>query len=134
MSWNFGVVFALNSVRSTSKNRCSLDIAREVLSIASVRARKTKIMYGANLSFRQVEKYLSTLLRSGLLEHDADSGYLITKAGRRFLSLYEEYLERSKDLKHEVERNTKDRLKLENMCFTNTGEVNHVGIEKDALE
>ncbi len=61
-----------------------------MLSIASVRSRKTKIMYGANLSFHQVEKYLSALLRSGLLEHDVDSGYLITEAGREFLSLYEE--------------------------------------------
>ena len=56
-----------------------------MLSIASVRSRKTKIMYGANLSFHQVEKYLSVLLRSGLLEHDVDSGYLITGVGREFL-------------------------------------------------
>jgi predicted transcriptional regulator len=117
-----------------NKNRCSLDIVRAVLSIASVRARKTKIMYGANLSFHQVQKYLCVLLRNGLLEHDVDSGYLITAVGKEFLCLYEEYLERSKGLSQEVERNTKDRLKLESMCFNNTGEVNHVGIEKDARE
>jgi predicted transcriptional regulator len=124
----------LNSVRSVSKNRCSLDIVQAMLSIASVRSRKTKIMYGANLSFHQVQKYLSTLLRNGLLEHDVDSGYLITGAGKKFLRLYEDYLEQSKGLRQEVERNTKDRLKLESMCFNNTGEVNHVGIEKDSLE
>ena len=122
----------MNSVRSVNKNRRSLDIVRAVLSIASVRARKTKIMYGANLSFHQVQKYLTVLLRNGLLEHDADSGYLTTKAGREFLSLYEEYLERSKGLSQEVEKNTKDRLKLESMCFNNTGEANHVGMQKDA--
>jgi len=124
----------LNSVRSVNKNRCSLDIVRAVLSIASVRARKTKIMYGANLSFHQVQKYLCVLLRNGLLEHDVDSGYLITAAGKEFLCLYAEYLERSKGLSQEVEKNTKDRLKLESMCFNNTGKDNHVGIEKDALE
>jgi predicted transcriptional regulator len=124
----------LNSVRSINKNRCSLDIAREVLSIASVRARKTRIMYGANLSFRQVQKYLSTLLRSGLLEHNDDSGYLITKAGKEFLSLYEDYLTRSKGLSKEVERNTKDRLQLESMCFNSKGEAKHGGIEKDTSE
>jgi predicted transcriptional regulator len=124
----------LNSVRSVNKNRCNLDIARAVLSIASVRARKTKIMYGANLSFHQVQKYLCVLLRNGLLEHDADSGYLITAAGKEFLCLYADYLERSKGLSQEVEKNTKDRLKLESMCFNNTGEVNRVGIGKDALE
>jgi len=111
-----------------------LDIAREVLFIASVRARKTRIMYGANLSFRQVQKYLNTLLNNGLLEHDVDSGYLITDVGRAFVSLYEDYLERSKGLRCEVERNTKDRLQLESMCFNSKGEAKHGGIEKDALE
>ena len=105
-----------------------------MLSIASVRSRKTKIMYGANLSFHQVEKYLSFLLRSGLLEHDVDSGYLITGVGREFLSLYEEYLERSNVLRQEVERNTKDRLQLENMCFNNRIETIQTGVEKDDLE
>jgi predicted transcriptional regulator len=124
----------LNNVRSVSKNRCSLDIVRAMLSIASVRARKTKIMYGANLSFHQVEKYLSVLLRSGLLEHDVDSGYLITGLGRDFLVLYEEYLERSNVLRQEVERNTKDRLQLENMCFNNRCETIQTGLEKDDLE
>ena len=127
-------MFALNSVRSVNKNRCSLDIVQAVLSIASVRARKTKIMYGANLSFHQVEKYLSVLLRSRLLEHDVDSGYLITGAGREFISLYEDYLERSNVLRQEVERSTKDRLQLENMCFNNRIDVNQTGVEKDALE
>jgi predicted transcriptional regulator len=121
-------------VRSVSKNRCSLDIVQAMLSIASVRSRKTKIMYGANLSFHQVKKYLSYLLDSGLLEHDVDSGYLITKAGREFLSLYEEYLERSSVLRQEVERNTKVRLQLENMCFNNKIAAIQTGVEKDDLE
>ena len=124
----------LNSVRSVSKNRRSLDIVQAVLSIALVRVRKTKIMYGANLSFHQVEKYLSVLLRSGLLEHDVDCGYLITGAGREFLSLYEDYLERSNVLRQEVERNIKDRLQLENMCFNNRIETIQTGVEKDDLE
>jgi predicted transcriptional regulator len=124
----------LNNVRSVSKNRCSLDIVRAMLSIASVRSRKTKIMYGANLSFHQVEKYLSFLLRSGLLERDVDSGYLITCVGRDFLSLYQEYLERSNVLRQEVERNTKDRLQLENMCFKNKIENIQTLVEEDDLK
>ena len=124
----------MNNLRSVSKNRCSLDIVHAMLSIASVKSRKTKIMYGANLSFHQVEKYLSFLLRSGLLEHDVDSGYLITEVGREFLSLYEEYLVRSNVLRKEVERNTKDRLKLENMCFNNRIATIQTGVEKDDLE
>jgi hypothetical protein len=104
------------------------------LSIALVRCRKTKIMYGANLSFHQVEKYLGCLLRSGLLELDVDSGYLVTGLGREFLFLYEEYLVRSSVLWQEVERNMKDRLLLENMCFNNRTATIQTGVEKDALE
>ena len=124
----------MNSVRALNKNRCSLDIVKAVLCIASVRAKKTKIMYGANLSFHQVQKYLSVLSRSGLLAHDVDSGYFITNVGREFLSLYEEYLERSSVLREEVERNTQYRLQLENMCFNNRIETIKTGVEKNDLE
>jgi predicted transcriptional regulator len=106
-----------------NKNRRGLDIVREVLSIVSVRVRKTKIMYGANLSFVQVEKYLTVLLGSGLLKHDGDSGYLITERGMEFLQLYEDHLERSTRLREEVERNMRDRLRLENMCFSNKSDA-----------
>ena len=114
-----------------NKNRRSLDIVREVLSIVSVRVRKTKIMYRANLSFVQVEKYLTVLLGNGLLKHDGDSGYLITERGKEFLQLYEDYLERSTHLREEVETNMRDRLLLENMCFSNKSEANQMGIGKD---
>ena len=73
-------------------------------------------MYGANLSFHQLEKYLSALLGNALLSFDGDSGYLTTTSGKEFLALYEDYLDRSTRLMGEVERNTKDRQHLENMC------------------
>jgi predicted transcriptional regulator len=107
---------SLKSRNGILKNRSSLDIVREVLSIATVKVRKTRIMYGANLSFLQLEKYLSTLLGNALLSFDGDSGYLTTETGKEFLQLYEDYLERSTNLRGEVERNAKDRQRLENMC------------------
>lgn len=113
---------SLKDTNPMNKNRSSLDIVREVLSIAMVKVRKTKIMYGANLSFLQLEKYLSALLGSGLLAHDGDFGYLVTGTGMEFLEKYADHLERSTRLKEEVERNTKDRLQLENMC--GLGKVN----------
>jgi len=119
----------LKNGRMMNKNRRSLEIAREVLSIVLVKVRKTRIMYGANLSFVQLEKYLSALLGSGLLKYD-DSGYLITERGKEFLGLYEDYLERSTHLRQEVEKDKIDRLALENMCFNSRSETNHMGLEK----
>ena len=89
-----------------------------MLSIASVKVRKTRIMYGANLSFVQLEKYLSLLQGSGLLEHDGGSGYLVTERGIKFLQLYDGCLEESMRLKGEVEKNIEDMLRLEKMCFS----------------
>ena len=87
---------SLNEKKTSSKNRNSLDIVREILSIASAKVCKTRIMYGANLSFIQLEKYLSALLRNALLSFDGDSSYLTTTSGKEFLALYEDYLKRSK--------------------------------------
>jgi len=86
-----------------------------MLSISSVRTKKTKIMYRANLSFLQVDKYLKVLLESGLLEHDLDSGYLITEKGMEFLKFYKEYQKRSEHLREEIGRNIEDRRWLEKM-------------------
>jgi len=107
---------SLKDVKPIIKNRNSLDIVREVLSIALVKVCKTRIMYGANLSFLQLEKYLRALLGNALLSFDGDSGYLTTPSGKEFLALYEDYLKRSMHLRGEVERNAKDRQHLENMC------------------
>ncbi len=87
-----------------------------MLSIASSKVRKTRIMYGANLSFLQLEKYLSALIGSGLLAHDGESSYFVTGTGLDFLKLHEDYLKRSTRLSGEVERNTKERQQLESMC------------------
>ena len=106
----------LNDRKTVNKNRSSLDIVREVLSIALVKVCKTRIMYGANLSFHQLEKYLRALLGNSLLSFDGDSGYLTTESGKEFLALYEDYLKRSTHLGEEVERNIKDKEHLENMC------------------
>ena len=106
----------LKDGKPVNKNRSSLDIVREVLAIALVKVCKTRIMYGANLSFLQLEKYLRMLLGNALLSFDGDSGYLTTSTGQEFLALYEGYLERSTRLIGEVERNAKDRLHLESMC------------------
>lgn len=107
---------SLKDRKPANKNRSSLDIVREILSIASAKVCKTRIMYRANLSFHQLEKYLNTLLENALLSFDGESGYLTTQSGKEFLTLYADYLERSTRLMGEVECHTKDRLYLENLC------------------
>lgn len=102
--------------RDKNKNRGRLDIVREILSIASVKVRKTRIMYGANLSFVQVERYLKRLLENELIDFFDDSFYLITPKGKEFLQLHTDYLLRMKQLGEEAIETEKNRLRLESMC------------------
>ncbi|MGA2683278.1 MAG: winged helix-turn-helix domain-containing protein [Candidatus Bathyarchaeia archaeon] len=98
------------------KNRGKLDIVREILIIASVKVRKTRIMYQANLSFVQVERYLHSLLEVGLVESFDGAFYLITPKGKEFLQTHTEYLTRAQRLGEQVVETEKSRLLLEGMC------------------
>jgi len=61
------------------KYRNRLCIMAEMLEIAKGGALKTQIMYKANLSFAQLNEYLSLLLKTGLLENDNKSEKTVYK-------------------------------------------------------
>jgi len=108
-----------NSGNRQNKHRGKLEIVVDMLSVAVEKAKKTRIMYQANLSYRLVEKYLGHLLNSGLLERDDDSFYKVTCRGKEFLQMYTNYLERCRRIGEEIDGAEKDVLLLENMCFNN---------------
>ena len=117
--------------KNKGSNRHSLDIVRDILFVASTSVRKTRIMYQANLSYVQVKKYLHDLLEQGLLKHDEDSCYLVTKKGLEFLELYDNYAERCRLIKEQVHQSIKERKFLENMCSDNECNVK-AEFEKEA--
>jgi predicted transcriptional regulator len=121
----------MNTAAPQNKNRGSLDIVRDILSIASVKVRKTKIMYQANMSYVQLEKYLKVLLDGGLVECDGDSCYLITQKGREFLQTYANYVERCKRIRKEVDGTARDRQLLEGMCFNGKSNGAQTAIRKN---
>ena len=112
-------LLSLGIKRKNSKYRSGLEIAVDVLSIASVKSKKTRIMYQANLSYRLIEKYVSSLLERGLLACDDNAHYLTTSRGNEFLQMYLKYVERCRRIGDDVDSAQKDRLLLENMCFNN---------------
>ncbi len=105
--------------KNERKHRSSLEIVKDMLLVASSKVKKTRIMYQANLSYRLMEKYLGSLLDSGLVACDDDSCYLITKRGKVFLERYQDYLDRRRKIGEEIRMVRKDRLVLEDMCFNN---------------
>jgi len=102
--------------KNSRSNRNSLDIVSDILSVALIKARKTKIMYQANLSYVQLQKYLRDLLEKNLLDHDGESFYLATKKGLQFLKLYNEHVEMLKKLEKQKEQCNRDRMMLDRMC------------------
>lgn len=73
-------------------NRTRLEILASILKVASNGSLKTHIMYKANLSHRQLEKYLAFLEERALLARITDGNggnfYRITDKGFDFLREY----------------------------------------------
>ena len=73
-----------------------------ILSATQLPARKTRIMYHAQLNHRQVTRYLAHLVASGLVRKHAERGvFMLTAKGRRYRSEYAEYRRLNKSLTDE---------------------------------
>ena len=75
------------------KRRDRLYIIAEILEIAKEGTLKTQIMYGANLSFTQLNDYLGFTLKINLLEktrRNEKKVYKTTEKGMDFLQRYRE--------------------------------------------
>jgi predicted transcriptional regulator len=85
-------MFPLEEKRAVLQNRTRIEILAGILGVAQHGALKTHIMYKANLSHRQLEKYLAFLIVNNLLEEvsNPDSGhwYQVTEKGIQFLKDY----------------------------------------------
>lgn len=80
----------------SSRRRDRLFIMAEMLEIAKGGSLKTAVMYRANLSFAQLNEYLSLLLNLNLLERNKTSDkviYKTTEKGLRYLQSYKDIRE-----------------------------------------
>mgnify|MGYP002153780178 CR=1 FL=1 len=75
------------------RNRTRLEILSSILDVAGRGALKTHIMYKANLSHRQLEKYLEFLKQNGLLEEvsDPDAGVRLYQATQKGIDFLRDY-------------------------------------------
>lgn len=68
--------------------RNNLDICADILKVSRGGAKKTHLVYKANLNFKIVKRYLTHLIDSELLESEGDLFYL-TEKGSRFIERYD---------------------------------------------
>ena len=73
-------------------NRSRESITSQILELCFSPVKKTAIMYGAALSYAQLQMYLRLLQESGLIgkiNEDGKDFWLITSKGREYLQAYE---------------------------------------------
>jgi predicted transcriptional regulator len=70
--------------------RSNLEIVADILKIAKNGAKKTRIVYGANLNFKMLGEYLDKLEKAGLLTNSVYNDGLIktTEKGNSYLQQY----------------------------------------------
>ncbi|KYH40859.1 MAG: hypothetical protein AYL32_009340 [Candidatus Bathyarchaeota archaeon B26-2] len=74
-----------------ARRRSHIEISADILRIARTGARKTRIVYGANLNFKLLNEYLDKLEKAGLIARDPKKTGIIrtTEKGRKYLQQYE---------------------------------------------
>ena len=65
-----------------------MDICADILRVARIPVRQTRIVYEANLNFNIVKDYLSTLKNKELIRNE-NGLYITTPKGKEFIQEYE---------------------------------------------
>jgi predicted transcriptional regulator len=79
-------------MKKTFVKRGRLEIIYEILSASRKPTQKTRILYGCNLSYDQLQKYLKYLDSHGLLSSNNNKGkeqFQTTEKGAEFIKGYE---------------------------------------------
>ncbi len=97
------------------KNRDRVSIVAAILEAAYSGASKTHIMFGANLSFKLLEKYLDVVTRAGFVRV-VGSRFELTEYGYLFLKRYKEHNEHYVGAQKSLEALACERDKLDLMC------------------
>lgn len=101
------------------KYRDRLQIIADILSVVRGGAKKTHVMYQANLSYTLLNRYLAEVLDAGLVSVDNEDCYRLTRRGQSFLDRFGEYSKRCGQLEHQLNDVNDEKTVLENMVGGN---------------
>ena len=92
-----------------------MQIIADILMVVRNGARKTRIMYQANLSYRLLNQYLDYAMEASLISVSSeDNGhYIVTPKGFEFLEKYNKYLQRSNQLEEQLQNVAYEKAMLE---------------------
>lgn len=98
-----------------TKYRNRVEIIADVLNVASGGAKKTKIMYVANLSYKLLEKYLAETIKIGFVRFTNDR-YEVTEKGRAFLERFNDVSSKYSMIEKTLQVIAVEREALGRMC------------------
>lgn len=82
---------------SVSQRRSSIEIIADMLRVGENGAGKTEIMYSANMSYHQIQKYLDYLVNQGFINKvnlgNALVAYQVTESGLKLLKAIDTLME-----------------------------------------
>jgi predicted transcriptional regulator len=97
--------------------RGRLDIIADILQVARGNAKKTQIMYQANLSYKVLQRYLRDVVEASLLSFEKEEQhYVLTEKGLEFLQTYKDYSKANKFVEKRCEDICNQRKILEGLC------------------
>ena len=97
--------------------RGRLDIIADILQVASRNAKKTQIMYQANLSYRVLQRYLAEIIEASLINFEYEKQcYMLTAKGREFLDAYQEYSKTNRHMEKRLDDVRTKKKVLEELC------------------
>ena len=97
--------------------RRKLDIIADILQVASQNAKKTQIMYQANLSYKVLQRYLRKTIAASLMRFDTEEQlYVITVKGKEFLQAYRDYSKTNKIIERHLNDFDSKKKNLEELC------------------
>ncbi len=97
--------------------RNRLKIIADILDVVKGKAKKTQIMYQANLSFRVLQRYMSEIVEASLVSFDNEANcYLLTEKGLEFLLAYQKYSRTNKHIENRLSEARSRNQFLERLC------------------
>jgi predicted transcriptional regulator len=97
--------------------RSRLDIIADILQVASLNAKKTQIMYQANLSYKVLQRYLKDITEASLISFEtAEQCYVLTRKGQDFLEAYKDYAKTNKSIEKRLNDVDSKKKSLEELC------------------
>ena len=97
--------------------RGRLDIIADILQVVRQNAKKTQIMYQANLSYKVLQRYLKNITAASLIAFENEAQcYVLTSKGREFLEAYKDYAKTNKSIEKHLNDFDNKRKNLEELC------------------